>query len=173
MRTLLTWRRALLLLPALLLLVAMLALACADDDGGGGEEGDGTAEATGTADAELFVDPDALGMIVGLGEFFVTVTLEVQAGDVLAGPITFNTTNKGASPHELVIIKTDTPVDQLPVADNKVDEGAAGEEIGRIDQFDGGLTVAGTFELEAGAYALICNIAGHYQGGMFAEMTVE
>ncbi len=168
MRTILTWRGALLLLAVLLLAVAMLALACGDD-GDGGEEGDGTATATGTAEAELFVDPDAPVVNVDLGEFFLTP----DVGEVEAGAVTFNASNVGAIPHELVIIKTDSPVDQLPVADAKVDEGAAGEEIGEIEEFDAGLTLAGTFELEAGAYALICNIAGHYEGGMFVEFTVE
>ncbi len=167
MRTILTWRGALLLLPVLLLAVAMLALACGDDVGG--EEGDGTAEATGTAEAELFVDPDAPVVNVDLGEFFVTP----DADEIEAGAVTFNASNAGAIPHELVIIKTDTAVDQLPVEDARVDEDAAGEEIGEIEEFDAGLTLAGTFELEPGAYALICNIPGHYEGGMFVEFTVK
>jgi uncharacterized cupredoxin-like copper-binding protein len=168
MRTILTWRRALLLLSALLLLVAMLALACGGDDDGG-EEGDDTAEVTGTGEAELFEDQDGPVVNVDLGEFFVTP----EVGEIEAGSVTFNASNVGAIPHELAIIKTDTPADELPVADAKVDEGAAGEEIGRIAEFDAGLTVAGTFELDAGTYALICNIPGHYDGGMFVEFTVE
>ena len=168
MKTILTWPRSLLLLPVLLLAVAMLALACGDD-GDEGEEGDGTATATGTAEAELFVDPDAPVVNLDLGEFFITP----DADEIEAGPVTFKTSNVGAIPHELVIVKTDSPVDQLPVADAKVDVGAAGEEIGEIREFDAGLTVAGTFDLGPGAYALICNIPGHYQGGMFVEFTVK
>ncbi len=168
MRTILTWRRALLLLPALMLLVAMLALACGGDDNGG-EDGDGAAETTGTVEDELFVEPEDLVVNVELGEFFVTP----DVAEIEAGSVTFNTNNVGAIPHELAIIKTDTPVDELPVADAMVDEGEVGGMVSRIDQFDAGLTVAETFELEAGAYALICNIPGHYDGGMFAEFTVE
>ena len=168
MKAIAEWRRFLVVLPVLLLAVALLALACGDDNDGG-EEGDGTATATGTAEAELFVDPEAPVVNVDLGEFFVTP----DADEIQAGAVTFNASNVGAIPHELVVIKTDTPVDQLPVADAKVDEGAAGEEIGEIEEFDAGLILAGTFELEPGAYALICNIAGHYEGGMFVEFTVE
>ena len=170
MRTILTWRRALLLLPALLLVVAMLALACSDDDDGdNGGEGDGTAEATGTAEVELFVDPDAPVVNVDMDEFFFTLEVDVAE----AGPVTFNASNVGSIFHELVIVKTDMPVDELPVVDGKVDEDAAGEEIGEIEGPEAGLTLAGTFELEAGSYALICNVEGHYVGGMFVEFPVE
>ena len=36
-----------------------------------------------------------------------------------------------------------------------------------------GETASDTFTLEAGEYVLICNIAGHYAGGMFTGFTVE
>ncbi len=175
MKTHLTWRRSLLLLPLLLLALALLALACGDDGDGGGEgatateEANGTAEATATGEAELFVDPDAPVVSVDLGEFFVTP----DVAGIEAGAVTFSAANVGAIPHELVVVKTDLLVDELPVVDGRVDEDAAGEEIGEIEEFDAGLTVAGTFELEPGNYALICNIPGHYQGGMFVEFTVE
>lgn len=160
--------RILFLLTAVVAAVALLALACSSDDDG---DGTATGEATGTAtgEAELFVDPDAPVVNVELGDFFVTP----DAGSVEAGAVTFSASNTGAIPHELVVIKTDTAVDDLPVADARVDEDAAGEEIGEIETFDAGLTLAGTFELEAGSYALICNIPGHYEGGMFVEFTVQ
>ncbi len=161
MKTILTWRRSLLLLPVLLLAVAFVALACNDDEG----EGTGTA----TEEAELFVDPDAPVVNVDLGDFFVTPDVD----EIEAGEVTFSASNVGAIPHELVIVRTDTAVDELPVQEGRVDEDAAGEEIGEIEEFDAGLTLAGTFELDAGSYALICNLPGHYEGGMFVEFTVE
>jgi uncharacterized cupredoxin-like copper-binding protein len=171
-----------LLLAALFMSLALISQAC----GGSGKGGDtgtpeategtapateetGTAVATGTEEAELFVDPNAPVVNVDLGEWFITPDVE----EIEAGPVTFNTTNSGSIPHELVIIKTDMPVNDLPVEDGRVDEDAAGEEIGEIEQFDAGLTVAGTFELEPGNYALICNIPGHYEAGMFVAFVVE
>lgn len=158
MRTLLAWRY-LLLLP-LLPTVALLALAC----GGGDEEGE-EATATATEEGELFVDPDAPVVNVVLNEWSV----EPEAATIEAGAVTFSAENAGTIPHELVIIKTDTPAGDLAVAGSKVDEDAA---IGEIAEFGAGLTVAGTFDLAAGRYALVCNIAGHYEQGMFAEFTV-
>jgi uncharacterized cupredoxin-like copper-binding protein len=157
-----TFRRSLLLLPVLLLALAELALAC-------GGDGEGEEEATATEEGELFVDPDAPVVSVDLGEFFVTPDVDA----IEAGPVTFSASNEGAIPHALVIIKTDTPAGEIPVEGGKVDEDAVGEVVGEIEEFDAGLTLAGTFELEAGKYALICNIAGHYEGGMHAEFTVE
>lgn len=163
-----SWRRFLILAPVLLLALALVALAC-DGDGEGGEEATATEEATGTAEAELFVDPDAPVVNADLGDFFVTPDVD----EIEAGAVTFSAANVGAIPHELVVVKTDLPVDELPVADGKVDEDTAGELIGEIETFDAGLTVAGTFDLAPGNYALLCNIPGHYEGGMHAEFTVE
>ena len=162
----LTWPRPLLLLPVLLLALALLAAAC-----GGGEE-KGAVKGTATKEAEegeLFVDPNAPVVEVSLTEFKV----EPRTDTGTAGPLTFSASNDGAIEHELVIIKTDTPVDKLPVASGKVDEDAAGKVVDEIKEFEAGKTVAATFDLAAGKYALICNIAGHYQAGMHAGFTVK
>lgn len=158
------------LLVGSLAALAMVAAACGDDE----EEeatatAEGTAEVTATEEAELSVDPNAPVVNAELGDFFITP----DVSEIEAGPVTFNASNVGAIPHELVVIRTDLPVDQLPVENGKVDEAAAGEEIGEIEEFEAGLTIAGTFDLAPGKYALICNIAGHYEGGMFTEFTVE
>ncbi|MBI1885112.1 MAG: hypothetical protein HYS09_02155 [Chloroflexi bacterium] len=163
MKTRSRWGMPLLLLPVALLALAMLAAAC----GGGGEEG---AEEEGEGEEEeFFLDPNAPVVDVALDEWSVTPT--VTAGE--AGGITFSATNNGGSDHELVIIKTDTPADELSVTGGKVDEEAAGEVIGEIEEFAAGETVAGTFDLAPGKYALICNIAAHYEQGMHAAFTVE
>lgn len=140
----------------------MLAVACG---GGGQEEGEKEEEEEG----ELFVEPNAPVVAVDLGDFFLTP----EATTAEAGAVTFSASNQGDIPHELVIIKTDIPADQLPVASGKVDEDRAGEVIGEIEEFDPGLTIAGTFDLPPGSYALICNIPGHYEAGMHAEFTVS
>ena len=165
MKTFLVWRRALLLLPVLLL--ALLALAC-----GGGEE-KGAVKGTPTEEAEegeLFVDPNAPVVEVSLTEFKV----EPRTDTGKAGGITFKASNDGAIEHALYVFKTDLPIDQLPVQDGKVPEDAAGAKfIGEIEELEAGKTIAATFDLAAGKYALICNITGHYEAGMFAGFTVK
>jgi hypothetical protein len=52
--------------------------------------------------------------------------------------------------------------------------------IGEIEEFDPGQTQSATFSLEAGSYALICNVVeeeggqtiAHYQNGMRAAFEV-
>ncbi len=94
-----------------------------------------------------------------------------------AGEITFEVHNEARGSHNLVIIRTDLAADALPLADVNntfVDEEAAGEKIGEIEEFRGaGAVEVGSFTLTPGRYALICNLYRHYDFGMFAELTVE
>ena len=163
-------------LPAFLLLLpfSALAFACGGDGDGsveriGSPEASATGSATGTAEAELTVNPNAEVLNVILNEW----SLKPERPSARAGDLTFSARNTGSTPHELVIIKTDQAAGQLPVKNGKVEEDEAGETIGEIEQFAAGLTKAGTLNLKAGKYVFICNLAGHYQLGMFAPFTVQ
>lgn len=162
------------LLPAFLLLLpfSALAFACSGDDDGSVERigsPEASSTGTGTAEAELTVNPDAEVINVTLNEW----TLKPERTSGKAGDLTFSARNTGSTLHELVVIKTDKAADQLPVKNGKVEEDEAGETIGEIEQFAAGLTKAGTLNLKAGKYVFICNVVGHYQLGMFAPVTVQ
>jgi plastocyanin len=110
---------------------------------------------------------------------FAVVPSEASVG---AGDVTFEATNNGPDdPHELVVIKTDLVLTELPTDENgAVDEAGAGiEVIGEIEEFAVGETQSDTFNLAAGNYVLICNIweeaeqESHYQNGMRTSFTVE
>jgi len=153
-----------LFLAVALTAVALLAfIAC-----GGEEEKAATPAATPTA-----APPAAATTVhVDLKEWSVTPDVTT----VPAGSITFDAKNEGAIGHELVIIKTDLAADALPVSGGRVDEAAAGEEGGEIEEEDlpsGAEYSEATFDLTPGKYVLICNIPGHYENGMFAEVTVQ
>lgn len=108
---------------------------------------------------------------VELSEWIVKPSkVTVQSGDVI-----FKASNKGTLPHELVIVKTGMDVKALPVEEGKVVEAKAGELIGEIepDRLVPGVSSEDTFALGVGQYALICNIAGHYQNGMYAALEVK
>ncbi|HZP25451.1 MAG TPA: hypothetical protein VFB90_00195 [Dehalococcoidia bacterium] len=157
------------LLPLLLFAgVSALAFACGGD-GGVEHIGSPEASATGTAQAELTVNPNAEVLNVQMGEWFV----RPERSSARAGDLTLSARNGGTTLHELVVIKTDTAEDKLPATNGKVDEEKAGEVIGEIDQFNAGLTRAGTLNLKAGKYVFICNIVGHYELGMHAAFTVQ
>ena len=119
-------------------------------------------------------------MNVVLGEFFITPDVDA----VPPGDVTFDLDNEGPDlEHELVILRTDFAVDDIPTKeDGTVDEGAAGVDVdGRIRKFDKGRS-SGTFTLkEPGSYVLICNLkdkiddveTAHYGEGMRVGFSVE
>lgn len=87
--------------------------------------------------------------------------------------MTFTVTNAGTVVHELVILKTTFPQDQIPLdpaQPGKVIETAA---IGRVSSLAPGATGSITLALAAGPYVLICNEPGHYLAGMHTAFTVN
>ena len=116
-----------------------------------------------------------------------TMTPEVNSAH--AGPVTFVAQNEGLIEHELIVVKLlDMGVDlaDLNVVDGQipeVDEGGAvyladadGSHYGQVIAATGHgmhLKACHTIELNAdlaeGRYMLLCNIATHYQLGMWSE----
>jgi uncharacterized cupredoxin-like copper-binding protein len=90
-----------------------------------------------------------------------------------AGDVQVEAENDGATPHELVIFKTGLAADALPESGTTVDEAAAGELIGKLQNILGGAEKQDTFTLTPGNYVVICNVVGHYRLGMHAAFTVQ
>ncbi|MBI4570393.1 MAG: hypothetical protein HY723_00450 [Chloroflexi bacterium] len=145
--------------------VLILAAAC-----GGGKDGSDQPTAT-TAASETPVD-GATATQITLNDWSITGEgggpLSAQAGEVA-----FEIENVGAQPHEFVVIATDTDPADLPVDAGLVDEGAAGVLIGRTPLIGAGNSDVLRLELEAGTYAVICNVLTHYELGMYTSLTVE
>jgi uncharacterized cupredoxin-like copper-binding protein len=100
-----------------------------------------------------------------------TQFLTPSTDTVNSGEVEFTLTNTGKVDHEMVVLKTDTPFDQLAVGtDNRVDET---DSVGEIGETKPGETATVTLFLAPGKYVLVCNIAGHYAMGMRAPFTVQ
>src|SRR5215510_4772071 len=85
------------------------------------------------------------------------------------GKVTFSVKNSGSVEHELVVIKTSTKASKLKVSGGKASEkGSVGEV-----ELDKGKSKNLTLTLAKGHYALICNLPGHYKGGMRVDFTVN
>ena len=97
------------------------------------------------------------------------MTMTVTPTSAPAGKVTFTVKNSGTVIHEMVILKTDTPYDQLPVVKDGVSEAAS---VGEVADIPKGKTKSGTFKLKPGKYVLVCNIKKHYGLGMRAPLTV-
>ncbi|MEX2373621.1 MAG: hypothetical protein WD800_07455 [Dehalococcoidia bacterium] len=146
---------------------AMFALvACADDNGNG--DGGITGDPPATA-ADGGTDGDANGgndagdngdtggdggpITVGLTEF----AIDPSASSASAGDVTFEATNDGALPHELIVIRTDLGPTELPMDGAQADLDADGVEVvDETDEFDAGTSESLTVNLDAGSYVLTC-----------------
>jgi len=113
-----------------------------------------------------------------------SMSITVSPASVPAGDVTFVVKNTGTIDHEMIVLKTDTAYDQLPVVDggdppapvttgaDKVDEGTSVGETGDPNVKPGETRTFTVKAMTAGKYVLVCNIAKHYGMGMRAAFTV-
>lgn len=98
------------------------------------------------------------------------IALSVRKSPV--GRVTFTVHNAGELDHEFMVLATTRPASRLPLKDRLVDEPAAGETIGEIEDVAPGHTRRLSVSLREGHYALICNKPGpppHYVSGQRAD----
>ena len=95
-------------------------------------------------------------------------SLEPSTTSVPAGKVTFTVHNAGTMVHEMVVVKTDKTPAQLALPDGTADESTS---VGEAADIAAGATKSVTLNLPAGKYILLCNIPGHYKGGMHATFT--
>jgi len=102
-------------------------------------------------------------------------TVKPSSATVAPGRVAFSLANQGREEHELVVLKTDLPSTalQMRAGEDKVDEAASAENLGEIEDVEPGKAKSGTFDLPAGRYVLMCNVAGHYRQGMAAAFEVK
>lgn len=93
----------------------------------------------------------------------------------VAGPITFYLDNQGNIDHEFVIIQTDSRAKDLVAkvdpATMRLDEETLTSP-GEYGDLAAGVTGTFTIDLPAGHYVLMCNIADHFQLGMYMDLEV-
>jgi uncharacterized cupredoxin-like copper-binding protein len=100
--------------------------------------------------------------------------VELSTASASAGRLTFASENEGPSVHEFEIFSVPDGVDAnaLPVQDGVADtEGLT--VIDEVEDIAPGTTAELTVDLDPGGYAIICNLASHYEQGMHAAFTVE
>jgi uncharacterized cupredoxin-like copper-binding protein len=110
--------------------------------------------------------------LTGEGTGKMGITLDHAS--VQAGRVTFVITNDAVGEkHELVVLKLAKPDAELPydAAAERVVEAKA-KKLGEVENIAPGASKTLTLDLKPGSYKLICNIKGHYAGGMSAEVTV-
>jgi uncharacterized cupredoxin-like copper-binding protein len=138
---------------------ALTAAAC----GGGSSAPSSSAASSGSGSSTS----GSTKVAVAAGEFY----FHVDRTSVPAGKVAFVVNNEGNVGHEMVIVKTETRAGELPYEKGEASEQGAVGEVGE-DDLEVGMTSTLTLDLKPGHYALICNLPGHYKGGMYADFTV-
>lgn len=112
--------------------------------------------------------PADVNVIVDMKEYAITLSVPT----IKAGTIKFGIRNNGTMVHDFDVYKTDLPIDKLPIdggtAKVKMD-GLVKQMINISAQRSTTLSA----DLAPGRYVIICNVAGHYQLGMRAELQVN
>ena len=96
----------------------------------------------------------------------------VSPSTLKAGTTKIGIRNVGGMAHQFELIKTDLAPDKLPYDS----AGAKAKEDGLVRQvlnIAPGRVAVVSVDLQPGHYVIICNVAGHYQLGMRAELRVE
>jgi uncharacterized cupredoxin-like copper-binding protein len=101
--------------------------------------------------------------------------IDLSAVKAAPGPVAFHVKNGGTIVHEFVVMRTDLAADKLPMASGapEVNEDAPGlTAVDEIEDIAVGASADLSVTLQAGHYVVLCNLPGHYAGGMHADFTV-
>ena len=158
-------------LIALLVAGVLIAAGCGEDRGESSTStstnGTGTTSESTSTTSQSGSEESGSGVEVGLNEWKILV----ESPNVPAGKVKFEGDNEGKVPHELVVLKTD-----IKAADLKVEGGKAkeeGENLGEASDIAPGEKGEVEVDLAPGHYILVCNLPGHYQQGMYADLDVK
>ena len=147
--------------------LALFVAGCGDDDDDdNGAEGEATSPASTMAATTTEPAAASSTLTIRMSEF----RFDPKEAVAKAGKVTITAPNDGKTVHELVLLKTNADPAKLPMDGDEVDESKA---VGEIEDVDPGATKKQTFDLEAGKYAMVCALPGHYQGGMYGSLTVK
>jgi len=101
-------------------------------------------------------------------DFHISAPKSVSAGDV-----TLRVQNRGPDNHELLVIRADRG---LPLRSDGLtvnEEALRHAEVGALEPGEPGIARELKLHLAPGRYMLLCNMEGHYLGGMHALLVVR
>jgi uncharacterized cupredoxin-like copper-binding protein len=102
--------------------------------------------------------------------------ISAQTYQLHAGQVDLSVKNDGPDAHELIVVReTDSGLplrkDGLTVDEDAIEKNKL--ELGALEPGQPGGVRHMRLNLAPGRYVLICNMAGHYLGGMHAELVVN
>ncbi len=109
------------------------------------------------------------------GEGGSKMEMKLDKPAVPAGKVTFVVKNDAMTEnHEMVVIKLKSKDQALPLdaAKHRIDEKKL-KSMGEVADLKPGSQGNLNVTLKPGSYVLLCNIKGHYEAGMWSNLTVE
>ena len=116
---------------------------------------------------------DAEGNVQVVGAWRLGSSEGGELPAVQTGDFRFELSNADGVRHSFVVVRTDLEGEDLPLSNGRVDLEEAGELVGTVETVLPGGSQGRTFSLPPGRYVLYCDIAGHYEGGMYYTLVVE
>ncbi|HEY7280715.1 MAG TPA: hypothetical protein VID47_03885 [Actinomycetota bacterium] len=99
----------------------------------------------------------------------------IAAPEVIpAGEVAISAHNMGPEAHELILIRrTQSPLPLRPDGITVDEDAIEGRTLGALEPFQPGSTDVLRVHLTPGRYVFICNMTGHYLGGMHTDFVVR
>jgi hypothetical protein len=94
-------------------------------------------------------------------------------GRVTAGTVVFRVANHGPDEHEFIVIHAERGLPLRPDGITLDEDALAKSIAGSIEPARAGETNTPRLSLKPGRYAVVCNMFGHYMGGMHAVLVVQ
>ncbi|MCU1369757.1 MAG: hypothetical protein JWO77_951 [Ilumatobacteraceae bacterium] len=119
--------------------------------------------------------PDRLeaneGAVVRVVERDFSIRLSTHR--VRSGPMVLRVVNKGPVAHELIVVRSaDGPL-PLRADDVTIDEDEIEDiTVGVLEPGEPGTSRDLPLDLEPGMYSVVCNMSGHFMGGMYDDLEV-
>jgi len=111
------------------------------------------------------------GRVINVRERDFRITL--SRTHVTAGDVVIRAENIGPDAHELIVVRSDGARLGLRADGMTVDEeGLEKSIVGALEPGSAGETRELRIRLEPGTYTLLCNMYGHYMGGMHSTLVV-
>ncbi|KQZ12819.1 MULTISPECIES: plastocyanin/azurin family copper-binding protein [unclassified Mesorhizobium] len=113
--------------------------------------------------------------VVEDGEGGGAMSLKLDQQTVAAGPAVFKVKNDAATEeHEMILVRLTNADEAIPLnkARHRVDEKKL-RSLGEVSDLKPGASGEMKATLKAGNYLVFCNIKGHYEAGMQAQLKVQ
>lgn len=114
--------------------------------------------------------PSDADVVVTLRDDAITLS----SGSLAAGELSFEGLNEGTLTHEFEVFRVPEGVDAdaLPLDGDTARADELLELVDEVEDIAPGTSATLSLSLDPGGYAVLCNLAGHYENGMHATFTV-